>query len=78
MTFQNYKSNFLVVCVKCQEIIQTEDKTRMNQVKQCLKNRNSEGFPVYGFSGSYNRHCRLDHGMTKQEIQEEKEARKHD
>lgn len=51
----------------------TEDQTRLNEVKQCLKNRNSQGYPVYGYSGALNRHMKNDHNMTKQEIQEAKE-----
>ena len=68
MTF-NYSPNstITIVCVKCQEIIQNEDKNRMNQVKQCLKNRDQNGYAVYGYSGALNRHMKND--------QEEKEAR---
>jgi len=56
--------------------LDTEDKTRLDQVKQCLKNRNQEGYPVYGYSGALNRHMKNDHNMTKEEIQEAKEKLK--
>ena len=56
--------------------IQNEDKTRMDQVKQCVNNRNPEGFPVYGYSGALNRHMKNDHNMTSQEIQEAKQKLK--
>ena len=73
MTF-NYctTSTKTFVCPTCKEIIQNEDKTRMNQVKQCVNNRNPEGFPVYGYSGALNRHMKNDHNMTSQEIKEAK------
>ena len=73
MTF-NYSttSTKTFVCPTCKEIIQNEDKTRINQVKQCVNNRNPEGFPVYGYSGALNRHLKLDHNMTKEEIKEAK------
>ena len=73
MTF-NYSttSTKTFVCKTCKEIIQNEDKTRMNQVKQCVNNRNPEGFPVYGYSGALNRHMKNDHNMTSQEIKEAK------
>ena len=73
MTF-NYSttSTKTFVCPTCKQIIQNEDKTRMNQVKQCVNNRNPEGFPVYGYSGALNRHMKNDHNMTSQEIKESK------
>ena len=73
MTF-NYctTSTKTFVCPTCKEIIQNEDKTRINQVKQCVNNRNPEGFPVYGYSGALNRHMKNDHNMTSQEIKESK------
>ena len=73
MTF-NYSttSTKTFVCPTCKEIIQNEDKTRINQVKQCVNNRNPEGFPVYGYSDALNRHMKNDHNMTSQEIKEAK------
>tara|TARA_R100001530_G_scaffold92102_1_gene63982 strand:- start:48 stop:296 length:249 start_codon:yes stop_codon:yes gene_type:complete len=64
------------ICPCCKIILDTEDKTRLDQVKQCLKNRNQEGYPVYGYSGALNRHMKNDHNMTKEEIQEAKEKLK--
>lgn len=74
MTFNYSKtSKIQEICPCCKIILDTEDQTRLNEVKQCLKNRNSQGYPVYGYSGALNRHMKNDHNMTKQEIQEAKE-----
>lgn len=74
MTFNYSKtSTNQEICPCCKIILDTEDQTRLNEVKQCLKNRNSQGYPVYGYSGALNRHMKNDHNMTKQEIQEAKE-----
>ena len=77
MTF-NYSttSTNQEICPCCKIILDTEDQTRLDQVKQCLKNRNSEGYPVYGYSGALNRHMKNDHNMTKEEIQEAKQKLK--
>ena len=74
MTFNYSKTSTNQEICPCYKIIlDTEDQTRLNEVKQCLKNRNSQGYPVYGYSGALNRHMKNDHNMTKQEIQEAKE-----
>jgi|21_taG_2_1085346.scaffolds.fasta_scaffold41841_2 hypothetical protein len=77
MTFNYSKtSTNQEICPCCKIILDTEDQTRLDQVKQCLKNRNSEGYPVYGYSGALNRHMKNDHNMTKEEIQEAKQKLK--
>ncbi len=79
MTF-NYSttSTNQEICPCCKEILENQEinKNRLHEVKQCLKNRNQEGFPVYGYSGALNRHMKNDHNMTKQEIQEAKQKLK--
>lgn len=77
MTF-NYSttSTNQEICPCCKIILDTEDQTKLHEVKQCLKNRNQEGYPVYGYSGALNRHMKNDHNMTKQEIQEAKQKLK--
>lgn len=77
MTF-NYSSTSTnqEICPCCKIILDTEDQTRLDQVKQCLKNRNQNGYPVYGYSGALNRHMKNDHNMTKEEIQEAKQKLK--
>ena len=66
------------ICPTCKIILENPEnnKNRLDQVKQCLKNRNQEGYPVYGYSGALNIHMKNDHNMTKQEIQEAKEKLK--
>ena len=77
MTF-NYSttSTKQEICPTCKIILDTEDQTRLDQVKQCLKNRNQDNYPVYGYSGALNRHMKNDHNMTSQEIQEAKQKLK--